>query len=206
MGSWFGPIIGGEQLEVAVKDTLKLWLPTYLAEIERQRGLDPRSLPMIRNFTFANELEKFPEDQLPVAVIISPGIGGDLPTMDGEGQYTAKFICGIAVIVSADTQTNTNRLSKMYGAAIRACLLQQPSLGGFASGVEWQDERFDDIPSEDRRSLAAAQEIFHMEVSGITNERLGMAVPPDDPYAVPAEWPEAETVQVSIDKEEPWLT
>lgn len=202
MSSVFGKIIGKEQVEQAVEATLKKWMTTYLAEIERQRGIPPRSLPEIRNYTNVNEFEKWPEDQLPLVVIISPGLGGEKPRMEGDGTYTAKFLIGLATVVSADTQENTSKIAGMYGAAVRACLAQQQDLGGISTGIEWQDERFDDIPNEERRSLASVQEVFLVEVPGIVNERDGLMAVPDDPYAPIGDWPEAETVHVTINKED----
>ena len=60
----------------------------------------------------------------------------------------------------------------------------------------------DDIPNEERRSLASVQEVFLVEVPGIVNERDGLMAVPDDPYAPIGDWPEAETVHVTINKED----
>jgi len=65
----------------------------------------------------------------------------------------------VGALVSANTEINTDRLAKLYGAAIWGSIMQAPSLGGVASNIEWPDggERYDELESRDSaRSLAFA--------------------------------------------------
>lgn len=191
--SAIGPIVSGRDVELGVVRFLKRWSGTYLAECERQRGLAPAALPRIRTWTIANEFETWPEDQLPCLLLVSPGLV-DAPLPDGEGVYRAKFMLGLAVIVSARTGDETAALAKLYCAAMRAAILQHQSLEGLATGVEWLDENYDDLPSIDDRSLGAGQAIFSVEISGFARRWNGPTTPgeppvtdtdplPEDPYA-----------------------
>ncbi len=199
--SVFGNLTGADRVEAEVKATLEKWMLTYLAEIERQRAIPARSLPNIRHYVHVNEFTKDSEDQLPLCVIISPGIA-EQAAMQGDGSFNAKYVIGVGIVVSGSSQELSNNMAKWYGAAVRGALLQHQGLEGISVGIEWQDERFDDVPSSDSRNLASVQEVFLVEVPGITNERLGLMEPPEDPYDVPNGWPEAETVQVAITKED----
>lgn len=195
-----GPIVTGRDVERAALALLKRWSGTYLAECERQRGRPLGSLPRIRTYTTASEFEKWPEDQLPTLLLISPGLV-EQPLPDGAGVYRAKFALGVAVVVSAATMNDTAELAKLYCAAMRSALLQHQSLEGFASGIEWLDENYDDLPSEDTRSLGAGQAIFAVEVAGISRRWNGPKTPsePPDPDTLPLPTdPYAERVVVEV--------
>lgn len=198
-----GRLVSGRDVELAALAMLKRWTPTYLAEAERQTGRDPKALPRMRSWTTTNEFEKWPEDQLPSVLLISPGLA-EPPSPDGRGYYRAKFSLGLAVIVSANTADSTAALAKLYCAVLRACMVQHQSLEGFASGVDWMDETYDDLPSEDGRTLGAGQLIFAVEVEAIARRWNGPAFPsepPDDDADPLPEDPTVETVEITT---QPW--
>lgn len=181
---------------------LGTWMPTYIAEVERQSSLDPRSLPAIRSFTTRNEFTKWPEDQLPAVVVVSPGAAGEGIRKEGDGRYRVRWVVGVAVVASARDQATTNRLAKLYIAAARAAILQHASLGGFAEGVEWEDERYNDLPPAQERTLSAAQDIFTVEVRDVLTAGSGPVDPVEDPYDVPEAWPSVEAVTITVNQEE----
>ena len=163
-----GPIVTGAQVEAAATATAQEHLDTYLREMERQLGLTAESLPSIRSWTTTNELELMPEDQLPAAVCISAGTIGD-PTRAHAESYTAHWSIAFGVVVSANTQEATNALAKTYIAAIRAAIIQHPTLGGFASGAQWLDESYSELNLDDHRTLAAATTAFDIQVDDSTS-------------------------------------
>jgi hypothetical protein len=190
--SAIGPIVTGAEVEQAALDVLRRWSSTYLAHLEVQHGLEPGALPRLRAWTTAPEFEKWPEDQLPAVLLVSPGISEE-PLPDGAGYYRVRFSLGVAVIVSAASLADTARLAKWYGAVMRTILLQHQSLEGFAGGITWVDENYDDVPSEDTRTLGASQSIFAVEVRGFARRWNGPAtpfrLPGDDPDGPPSEPP-----------------
>lgn len=197
--SAIGPIVTGRDVEVAAIRVLKRWSGTYLAECERQRDYEPGSLPRIRAWTASPTLDKWPEDQLPVVIVISPGLI-DGPSPDGRGLYRARFSLGIAPVTSAAGLERTAELAKLYTAALRSCLIQHQSLEGFALGVEWLDESYDDLPLDDGRTLGAGQAIFAVEVGGIARRWNGPSTPNDpaevDTTPLPTD-PTVETVDIA---------
>jgi len=197
-----GPIVTGRDVELATLNFLRRWAGTYLAELERQKGYTPGSLPRPRSWTTAPDFESWPEDQLPRVMLVSPGLV-EVPLADGAGSYRAKFGLGLAVIVSAKTLEETAALAKLYCAALRAAIIQHQSLEGFAAGIEWLDENYDDLPFDDTRSLGAGQAVFAVEIDGITRRYNGPktpAEPPDPDYSPLPEDPYATDVQVTVQR------
>src|SRR5262245_28967569 len=178
-GVEIGPIITGRDVELATIALLKRWSGTYLAECERQTARTPGSLPRVRAWTTSPDFETWPEDIIPRGLIVSPGLI-EPPKADGTGDYRARWSLGLGVVVSARTMDETMELAKLYIAALRTCILQHQSLEGFAAGVEWLDENYDDLPSIDTRSLGAGQAIFAVEVADVSR-RWGGPVTPSEP-------------------------
>lgn len=203
----FGRIVTAEQVEQAVIETLQLWLPTYLRQMEVVGERPDQSLRPPRHYKTANRFENWPDDQLPVAVVVSPGLR-EAPRRLGSGEFNAKWTVGIGIVCSADNAQNTNSLAKAYAAAVRAVLTQKPDLGGFAAGVEWLDETYDDAPVEAGRTLASGQVVFAIQVNSVLDTFRGPVTPTVTPEANPPGWSTPpnrytiDTVEVTVDKEE----
>lgn len=202
--SIFGRIVTGADVEQAALASLKKWSSTYLAELERQHGLAEGELPRVRSWTTSPSLDKFPEDQLPAVVLISVGLAPP-PEMTGGSVYNARWLLSIAAVVSTATQEASHRLAELYVAAHRALLLNRQSLDGFgANGTEWADESYDDLPFDDTRTLGFGIAHFIVQVDDVQTKYAGPTAPdapltPDD-TAPWADWPEAQTVVVELDK------
>ena len=191
----FGRILTGRHVEQRVLDRCKQWSPTYLAELGRQTGREPDALPQVRAWTLANDLEKWPEDQLPAVLIISTGLI-DEPTKEGRGIWRSKWALGIACIVSAARPDETSDLARTYAAAMRTLLLQHPPEGCF--GITWRDESYDDIAQIDGRSISCGQVVFDVEYSEVVSAYRGPVTPPDPPH----EYEEfiVQTVETEVDR------
>lgn len=196
----FGPIFTGHTLEQATLDTLKMWLPTYLQEIELQLELPRGKLQKPRTYANRRRFDKFPEDQLPTVIAVCPGLAGK-PLAEGDGMVRAVFREGVWVIASARTSEQTNMITKMYAAAIRMVLLQKGSLGGICNAVEWEDESYDDnLSSEEERTIGYAGLTFLFSVAEVALRWGGPEVP--DPDTEPGtSWGEVETVIIDVVKE-----
>jgi hypothetical protein len=201
VNSIFKPIITRQDVERAALDTLQTWIDTYLAEVERQNGMAVRSLPRPRSWTRRNEFEHWPEDQIPAIIVVSPGLT-DPPMGTGSGAFRANWDLGVAVVAEGQQTNNTRDLVGYYTAAIRALIIQRQSLGGFAMGVIWRDERYDDISDlEVGRTLASGQVVFSVTVEGIVSTKAGPLTPdtpPVDPPDTSPTWPIATTVEADI--------
>lgn len=200
----FGSIIPDDIVEDAVVATIRKWLPTYMAEVERQLGLEPGyyKRPEYGAYTVRADFDKFPEEMLPLVVIVSPGILDDPPKRGPNKTYSANFQINTTCIVSSTDQVETRRFASRMGAALRAVLVQHQSLDkGIAErvqGVTWIGERNNELPTEDERTIWANRQIFLVEVDDILSKIPGPRVPDADDY--PPD-PIAETVTVNIEKE-----
>lgn len=200
----FGPIIEGGDVKAAVDATLRKWMPTYLALIERHAGREPKSMPLPRSYVLSDDgnLNKRVEDQLPAVVILTPGNGEQKPKRDGEGKIRAGFRVTISVVASATDQATTAALAERYRKAIELMIVHQSSLGGFAEGVIFVGWRTDDMDSESARTIAAGTNVFEVLVKDIAQHGAGLKEPLEEPYEE-AEPPTITEVDVELQAEGP---
>jgi hypothetical protein len=194
------PLVTRGFVERSMLAHVKAQMLPYLARIERQEGLTPEQITKPKSWEIINEFTRYPEEGMPFIAVISPGISpGRNPMQEGDGAVTAWWLLAIGAIVAARDERTAKDLAGYYGAAIRGLVMEQPELGGWASGVEWNDEKYDDFPRITERTLAAARLVFTVKVEDVVNvygaPRLwdGTVAPPlDDPYAPPAPLPTAD--------------
>lgn len=177
MGTVFGDIIDGDQIEQAMLAMLKLRLPTYIDEVAQQRehDLGRGAYQYPKSWIVTREFDKWPENKLPCVIVISPGMV-DEPVKRKDGKYTGSWYVALAVVVSARSPQGTNRTAKRYGAALRACVLQNATLEGALRGTrvkDWVSEEYDSLPEEESRYLGSANLIFTVEVDDVTNAYKG---------------------------------
>jgi hypothetical protein len=199
--SIFGPLVAGGDVEQWVLDLLQTWFSTYLAEVERQHGYGGNDLPRPRGWAVGPTFDKWPEDQLPGVLVASRGVPTP-PVKRGSGGYEARWQIEPGVILSARTQTETHALAMLYGLAIRALMIQRPSLDGYAEASTWLGEAYDDLGYDDSRSLYAVRELFAVAVVDVTFTGAGPVTPdvplsPDDTVPWP-DWQPVETVDVDV--------
>ena len=204
-GNVYGRILTGNDLELATIDLLRDRLPEYIAEVERQTGHDPGQRQTPRGYIVASQFSKWPEDQLPVVVVISPGLSGP-PRRAGDGRTLARWALSAGVVNSAAHIDKVRENTLDYIAAIRALITQHQSLGGLATAVDWIDENY--IPPfpygrTQARSLFGAQAIFTVTVDDVVSYGKGPDGPwgPPPPPATPTDptnWPTVKRAVVTV--------
>jgi hypothetical protein len=195
MSSIFGQVIDGAQVDEAVESFLRRWLPVYLAQMAEDRGLPRDAFPAPKTWATSTEFTIEKVTQLPAILILNAGLS-EPPIREGDGSYRAKWMIGIAVVVTAggdDPLRSVNRLAKRYGAAIRLLLIHHPSLEDpNVEGTTWEDENYDDIPADQDRSMASARLVFEVEYRAVANSYDGPVLPsdpPPDPTTPYPDWP-----------------
>jgi len=202
----FGPIFDGSVLSRAVLSCLEAWYPTYIQEIEVQRGYPRGKIPHPKTYTERWQFDSYPDDKIPVVVAVCPGMA-EPPEHTGDGVYGGWWALGVGIIAAASTEENSERLAKVYGAAARAILMQKSYISDdweFA-GVDLVDESYDDIPDmEQARTMRAVQIITRVRVENVVTIYGGPQYPiPPDPETQPgSDWPTADTVDVTIKRKE----
>lgn len=198
--SIFGPIVGPGQVEAAAEQTLRAWLPSYLAELERQTGLEAGALPLPAGYQTVSDLDHLVEQALggPILVLVSPGIT-DAPIAREAGITGARWTLNAVAIVPAESRARAHVLAGAYATAIRWTLVQQGSLGGLAAAVDWVDEEYLAIATDDRRVLGAGRVEVAVEVAVVLDRQAGPLPPPAaDPAAPYPDWPTADPVEVDL--------
>jgi hypothetical protein len=200
--SVFERIFSAHTLELAAINTLAAWFPTYLREVELQNDLVENQIKSPRTYTTRNEFTTFPEDQMPICVVVSPGLA-EPPTAEGNGKMGGWYSLGVGVLASASTEEATNFLSKLYASAIRAIMLQKSDLGGVCSGIEWLDESFDDIPDDSQtRTIRAAQWIGIAYIDDVVTRGAGPIGPPNPEDQPGSVWVRATSGSITLVKKE----
>lgn len=189
-------IITGHHVERAVRDTVRLWTPDYLAEVAEQNGRARGDLPTFRSFLPALDLDRFSEDQIPSCVIVSPGTF-EKPRRRATA-WDVRWAVNVGCVVSGQDRDNTFELTQLYAAAVRAALVQHPSLGvDWTDGIEWLGERYDELDSDDVRTLMAGSVSFSVGAASAVDSRGGTTVPSIDPAEPADEWSTVEHVSVT---------
>ena len=151
-----GPMITGNDIEQALIAVLKAWLPSYLAEAERQHGWPVGKTPAPRGYVQTGvALEKWPQDQLPCIVIMAGGINTK-PRVEGSpGTLTAIWNVQVGAIFSSAWGDSSRAHSQLYAAAIRTCLIQRP-LESVRAEVDYQGEIYDLLDFDEGRTYSAS--------------------------------------------------
>lgn len=195
-----GQIVDATVPEQAMKATLEMWLPAYLAHLARLKDRDPETIATPGSWHTVNEpLQKWPEDQVPAIYVVSTGILGE-PQLSGEGIYRADFDIGVAAVVEDVTREDTDDLCKLYAAAIWGAVTQNRSLGGTADGTRWTGGTWDVVPGERARNLAGCEVRFAVTIGQVVDIFDGLAEPlPGTPPAQADERGEFQTADATVD-------
>lgn len=193
----FGRIVTGEDVVQHVMASVKTWGLAYLAEVASQAGMERCVLPTFRSITTANDVANFPENQLPACIVTAPEVPTE-PSRRGDGTYEATWLVGVAALCSARDQPSTDRLVRLYTAALRALFIQNPSLAlfgadgekgePFAEQLQWIGETYDQVSTDKRRSLAAGIVYIDVTVADVISSKAGPGKPPIDPCVDPGDY------------------
>lgn len=201
----FGPLITTYDIDTRLLGGIKLWLPTYLTQTERERQLGQGWLA--RPKTYANVLDDatFLDHVLPAVLVTTSGTVGD-PERVGGGLYNVWWHFAVTVILRGPDTEGSRKAASLYGATLRRLLLQKSSLRdangvAFAGGMEWNSEVV--LPVDDTtdkgRNLACAIGDYNVLVEDVVQDMAGPVQP--DPETDPhdyGEWPLADPVTVDV--------
>lgn len=201
-GSWTSP----RHVELAFIHLVNKWLPTYIAEAERQFGIPPRSLPVPARGQFTvsrQEFIKWPENQTPAILVLAPGLAGDT-RREADRSVTAPVAVGFGVITAASVfgaeggESAATEVAQIIGVAIREIVLRLPPDDVSVAGIELLDEQYGDI---EERNMGSSRVIFRVWVrnwgSG-SGGPIDRNEPPEDPYDPPGDLPTVEGIYLTM--------
>lgn len=182
----FGPLVVETDVDLAVIQTLRLWLPTYLAQAERERNLANRTLarPVPQSYTNALEDDEFQDAWMPAIIVTTAQLDGD-PELAEGGAYEGNWRVVVSAVTRGRTPGESRAISSLFGGSVRRCLVQQSDLGGFASEVRPRGggrvAPVADSTGQDR-FLTAAINQFSVYMDNIVQAGVGPFLPdPEDP-------------------------
>jgi hypothetical protein len=203
----YGRIVTPNQVEQAMAACVGEWINDYLGELERIEGYDVGVLARPKGTITASEFAKWPEDQVPLILVLSSGLGGAPRRARGNGSYEAGWTVAVCAIVSDITEEATRRLAGAYAGAIRAAVMQHKMLtsslypDGFASFLTWRDEKYGDIPFADTRTLDSCRVVFNVGVENVVTEQAGPREPSAAPGEDPGPLPTVKEVDITVEPE-----
>lgn len=165
-----GPVVSAFEVEYALAQCVREWMPRYLAEAEAQRDLAPGDLPELRSVVTSTDASKFPEEQLPALLVSSPGLE-DAPDVRGDGLYSARWRADCTVVCSARGNRQARRLAAVYVSAVRALLVQQALFSDVLDviAVDWRGETYRSRTADDERTRAEATVQLRVQIAGAMN-------------------------------------
>jgi len=187
-----------------VLDTLRAWLPVYIAEQERLEGRPARQLAQPRAYVSGADTAVLrPEDAFPCVAVTSPGFASN-PVRSRWDTFHVTFGVAAGVFIVGSDREQTQDTLRSYVAAIRFCLLQK-GVTGIEATVDLTDETYDLVPGQRVRSLAGGETGLSVMVENavvLGEEIFHDQPPPDDPYEEPLPFGTVQKVVIEVEKEE----
>jgi hypothetical protein len=202
----FGPLYGGHSVQEAVYRTLEKWFPTYIAEFNRVLGSRVLELPF--EYRHRPEYRTLPRNAVAAVLISVPSTSG-LPEVYQDGIRTNWQVEALVYVYGTKDWQETEALTQAYAACIRACIIQNRGLEGFAETTMWDGEEYLEGEHSSGRTTGIAHVRFVVTVGSAMNMYGGLPHPlyaPTDAITQPSteeptEVPIVEEVVVSVQKE-----
>lgn len=181
-----GRIVSSADVRRELHDTLVEWFVTYLAEVERQAGLDAQSIPVPQSYEQPLDVTKIEETFGPTLYVGAPSLA--TAGMASGTRYESEWTSRVVAIVWAEmTRREIEDRVGLYLSAARAAITQQTTRRGLLDDVRWAREDYAIISTQRRREkmlLAGSTEVT-VKVADALNRKGHLGSPPQDPYHPP---------------------
>jgi hypothetical protein len=206
----FGPIVGVEDVSEAVVDTLRLWMPDYLAERERKTGLQPKRIPRPptpESYHGGVDFNSWIGEQAPeIMVVVKPSGAPQSSSLGYTQAYSIQVGClcvGYGGLFAERAEDDARITASHYGA-VAMLLIQQPTLNELVERIRLTAAPDPSLPDPERRAITQIVTGFSGWVSQIITEDGPVGLTPQE--APGYEGPEqpfqpksvAETVDVTV--------
>ncbi len=176
LGDVFGSLSATWNIEEAVIETLRLWMPEYLAEVERQNGLPKKTLsrpPTPESYRGALDWLSVKDDWLPEVKVICNPVGE--PERQAS-EYIQAFETQVGCVVKSEEGTDPEAIARRNAALMAAAsmLLVQHGdlqLSNIEETVLVGAPKVEFLEAEDRR-YAVGITTYHI-FAEILNPNLG---------------------------------
>lgn len=203
----YGPLISLWNVEQAVISTLLApplegtapRLVYYLAEVERQNGIVPRTLPVPpADDSYYGGLDALSwiEASLPSLIVAVKPEGP--PERMGAGDYGQMFQIAVTAIVAGEHEDAARQIAQHYGTAIQGAILQRGSLGLDGAKTTLAGSPDVTFTEQDTRRFMQVALTFHTWVPLTVSEANGPLSVPRDPYTPAGDWPLVQDTNVTV--------
>ena len=221
--SIFGRIVTRRDIELALCAFLRNWIPTYVAEIERQAGLPAQTIPLppdpALSYRGGLDFNTWQQTWAPVFIVTVTPQGAPERKM-AAGVYCQTFLIGVAVnfVVTnevpdlalsgseaAGLEDNARQYADMLGMAACAAILQNGQIGLWPDGgpistkttlLRYPTSIF---PNPDNRRIVRSWFELTLVADWVLQEAGGPGTPPIQPYGDSSLWPTIEAVDVTLE-------
>jgi hypothetical protein len=201
----YGQVVSRRDVELAVIAQLQAWTPACVAEVERQAGLQPQTIPLPpdpdKSYRGGLDFLGFEVGWCPCLItVVQPT--GEPEREYSNGTYLQAFEIQVAATVVQQDEDTSREYADYYGAAVMMALVQHGSLGRFANGnpvaVKTVLAGYPTVQfwNPDERRVIRSVVTVHSLIDSVVTEAAGPVTPPANPYQLPGGWPDVETVHV----------
>ena len=202
----YGPLYGGHSVQEAFYNTLQKWLPSYIAEINRNLG----SRVLVEPFEYRHrpDYRTLPRNATAAILVEVPNTIG-VPRIFQSSIRTNWRVEVMVYVYGTKDWQETQALTNAYASAVRAAIIQHRGLEGFAETTIWEGEEYLEGEHSSGRTTGIAHLRFAVTVGNVLNMNGGVPTveyaptgsitgPSLDPLPDP---PVVEDVNITVNKE-----
>lgn len=179
--SAIGPVVSRGNVTQAVLTTLAAWLETYLADLERQNGLNLNDVPRPptpESVHGALDFLAWRRDLTPEVIVIAEPYGE--AELFGEGQYSQWYEVQIGTVIVTDDESTSTQIADIYGAAIEGCIAGNGDLSGLAERTRMIVASKTEFEDAAVRGVQRSVVVFRTLIENVVSETTRPAVPVPD--------------------------
>ena len=194
----YGPINGGNSVQEAAYNTLEKWLPSYIAEFNRKLGSEVLVAPF--EYRHRPEYRTLPRNATAAVLLSVPSTASTPEVYQSNIRVNWNLEAMVFVYGTKDWQ-ETEALTQAYAACVRACIIQNRGLGGFAETTLWEGEEYLEGEHSSGRTTGIAHVRFVVVVGNAMNMYGGVPKPefaPPGAITYPSTEPATPTQVVEI--------
>ncbi len=182
----WGPLVIATDVDQAVIDVLKEWVPTYLLKTAAERGLpagdDDRQMTGPRTYTNVLTDDEFMDHQIPMVLVTT----SETQKVKGgpNSQYEATWQTRVSAVVRGRNAAESKLFAALYEGAIRRAMTQRCRGVGPVNESKWIATKTAPVsdPSGKGRYLAAGMGTYNVSTDFAAQGFGGPDTPNADVY------------------------
>lgn len=171
-------------------------LPWWLEQVEAANGIT-NPIPRPQGKTVFDRVFDRSGTARKAPYLVAIVTGDTEPPARRGRRYTTTPRLGLVAVVGGKDRDEVDERSKLYGLALVACALSDPTWGGLALASDWTSRRYDLLDAQQSRTKGSVEVQFAVEVADTLDlDELPEAPPPGGGPA--PDLPVVESVRVEV--------